>query len=200
MRVLSIIEALIYCSAACFAMYRATCELIITINESEPSSISMERFAEQYQGQQWIQVRGRVAVEQRFVRQSNHQAHRDKNLIYITVPIVPEHWEQVDPVHVVATFGPIPRNQLDSWDKRWSGRSVARVDGQLRPSPFRDPQSMFPELSLGDPFVVINEGTEPKNAFTMTMFFALMVVTAWIAVVKIRRLLKARRVNGAKVI
>ena len=202
MRYVKIAEVLLYLVGFCFGAYRATQELTISAKEKTPTRFTADRFAKQYQGQQWISVTGRVAIEHKFVRQSTHQAHRGKNWVYITAPIVGRDWDQETPVHVLATFGPMARREIPRWEQRWKPPVPAvpalrrSVRGQLRPGGFRDLASMFPGIQFGEPLVTINEGTEPKGGASMVFFLVLMVVMGWLMAAKIRRLWRARRLTA----
>lgn len=190
MRYLALFAPLVYLCGFAFAAFRSVQEIYVATTESEPTSFTAKKFAQDYQGQQWISVAGRVALEHRFIRPSKIEVHRGKKLAYISVPVVPLDWQPTQPVHIIATFGPMPQAEVDAWSRSMAMDPSHKVQGQLRPGGFRAPASMFPDVTLGKPLVVINEGTEPNNAATMSLFLVLTVVLGWVAARRIYRLVR----------
>jgi hypothetical protein len=156
-----------------YGLFRGIQELRIALTETEPTQFTAADFAERHQGEQWVQVRGRAAVEHCHVQPSFDKAHKGKDLIYVYVPVVPETWDPSQPITIAATFGPMPNRRFADW-KEGMGKGPHTVQGQLRPGGVRDPQSWFPGLRIGPSLVFINEGTEPKGVGGMVFFILLM--------------------------
>lgn len=186
MRYLNAVELVLYLVACLFGGYRAVQEIHIARTETAPSEFTADNFAQQYAGQRWVRVVGRVAVEHRHVRRSRHQAHRGKSFCYVTVPVVGKDWNPAQPVHVLATFGPLLPWKVDQWAEGF--KFPKSVQGQLRPSGFRDPAGMFPRVTLAPKPVVINEGTAPNHVLAMMGFLALMALGGGMALRRLRQL------------
>jgi hypothetical protein len=182
-------KLLVYFAACCFGGYRGISEIRIALTESKPTSFTAANFPRQHRDEQWVEVIGRVAVEHQNVQPSPYRVHDGKNLVYVMVPIVGEDWEPEKPVHVLATFGPMPALSVAPWLLS-IGRVPKPVQGQLRPGGVRDPQAMFPNLLISKSYVIINEGTKPKHAFAMAGFLSLMVVSGWLFASQIYSIVK----------
>lgn len=189
---LSLIKLVMLVLATIFGAYRGVQDLRVALGEPEPAVFDAETLREHYDGQQWVAVSGRAAVEFMYVRPSKHRAHADKDLAYIHVPIVGAGWDPSDPVHVVATYGPMPRAQGDSWRPP---ELELTVTGELRTAPLADADAMFPELELGDPLLVINEGTQP-DAKASIFFLAIMFVAGGMAISVLIQIIRERRASS----
>ena len=187
-RFLEVFKLLIYLVACLYAGYRGISEARIALTETKPAVFTAGNFAQQYQNEQWVEVLGRVAVEHKHVQPSNYKPHQGKYLAYVTVPIVPDRWTAEDPVHVLATFGPMSQSSVEGWAKGVA-EQPQRVRGQLRPGGFRDPHVMFPNVTLSPTHVTINEGTSPKHVGSMMAFVGLMIFAGGLFLSNIRSLL-----------
>ena len=79
-------------------------------------------------------------------------------------------------MHVLATFGPFTRAELEGWPEE-----AARLEGAggiIRPVPLDD--APFDALTLGEPRVVINVGTAP-DLMTASLFSGLMLLGGGLA-------------------
>lgn len=143
-----------------FGLYIGVRDLRVALVEDEPTRFEAATFAERYDEQQWVEVRGRVVVEHLIVEPSDNRVHAGRALSYVTAPVVAPDWDPTRSVHVLATFGPFTHEEVAAWSRDVA--SVERVRGQIRPVPLRDGPERFAPLELGAPLVVINEGTEPS--------------------------------------
>lgn len=153
-----------------------TRNLVLALRETEPTRFEIADFTETYAGQDWLDVRGRVATEHAYTRESTNSAHRGKNLSYVNVPIVADGWDSATPVEVVATFGPIASDQPIDWDALTGGEDA--VSGVLRTGPVPMPDALVPGLSFSDSVVVINVGTEPSPPVVSGVLTSLMILVA----------------------
>ena len=190
-RFLQASEMLLYVVACIFGGYRGISELRIALAETKPTAFTAADFATRHQGEQWVRVVGRVAVEHRDVRPSPYEVHKGKGLAYVTAPVVANDWEPTQPVHVLATFGPMPQMGVDAWSRTMSV-GPRPVEGQLRPGGVRDPQAMFPQLRVSPSYVIINEGTKPNHWGTMALFSALMLVSGGLFAKRLRAAFKEK--------
>lgn len=184
-RLFKIGELLLYLVACCYAAYRGAMELRISATETQPAAFTAADFAARHRGEQWVRVVGRVAMEHRRVQPSPYEAHEGKNLAYVTAPVVAPDWGPQQPVEVLATFGPISQASVEAWSQSLPA-TPQPVEGQLRPSGFRNPQEMFPRLRISPSYVVINEGTRPNRIGAMIGFLTLMVAFATLLAWRIR--------------
>lgn len=159
-----------------FGVYLGVRDLRVALSERAPAVFDAASFAERYEGQRWIEVRGRVAVEHRAVRASRSSAHAGQGRSYITAPVVGAGWSEGESVHVLATFGPFTRAELEGWPEE-----AARLEGAggiIRPVPLDD--APFDALTLAEPQVVINVGTAP-DLMTASLFSGLMLLGGGLA-------------------
>ena len=160
MNVLSYVKLAMLALGCVFGLYIGVRDLRVALVEDKPTVFEAATFAARYDEQQWIEVRGRVAVEHRVVEPSNNRAHAGRDLAYIMAPVVASDWDPKRPVHVLATFGPFTGEEVTAWSRDVA--AVERVRGQIRPVPLKDGPKLFAPLELGAPLVVINEGTKPS--------------------------------------
>ena len=186
---LSLLKLILLVIATIFGAYRGIQDLSVALGEPEPAAFDAQILHKHYEGQQWVAVSGRAAVEFMVVRPSTHRAHADKDLAYIQVPIVGEGWDPREPVYVVATYGPIPRAEGNNWQPP---ELELTVTGELRTAPLPDADAMFPELVLGTPLLVINEGTQP-DAKASLFFLAIMFVAGGLGISVLTQIIRERR-------
>ena len=189
----SLLKLVLLVIATIFGAYRGIQDLSVALGEPEPAAFDAQTLHERYEGQQWVAVSGRAALEFMVVRPSTHSAHADKDLAYIQVPIVGEDWSPSEPVYVVATYGPIPRAEGDRWQPP---ELELTVTGELRTAPLPDADAMFPALELGTPLIVINEGTQP-DAKASIFFLAIMFVAGGLGVSVLTQIVRERRASAS---
>lgn len=175
---LSYVKLVMLAIGCVFGLSIGVRDLRIALVEKEPTAFEAATFAEHYHDQQWIEVRGRVAVEHWNVELSDNRAHAGRGLSYVTAPVVALDWGSTRPVHVLATFGPFTDEEVTAWSRDVA--SVDRVRGQIRTIPLEDGPKRFAPLELGAPLVVINEGTEPSLGATL-LFSGFMLVFGGLA-------------------
>jgi hypothetical protein len=161
----------VYAVGAAFGTWRVVHDLATTHAEAAPTVLQMDRFADGYRGQQWLDITGRLAVGEHVVRPSGSKVHQGKSLVYIYVPLVEPDWQPRDPVRMVAVLGPVPAAQAEQVVR---GRaSQPSVNGVLAPAGAFDAKRLFPSLNLADPVRFLNEGTAPIDR--ETGYFLLVV-------------------------
>lgn len=147
-------------------------DLRVALTERTPTRFAAEHFAARHDGEKWVEVQGRVALEYASSEASTHRSHVERELAYVTAPVVAHDWTPSQPVHVLATFGPFTRDELAAWSREVA--QVEQVRGELSPVPLPHADERFAGLQLGEPLVVINEGTEPNLAAAL-LFSGLML-------------------------
>ena len=104
-------------------------------------------------------------------------------MVYVNVPVVPNEWTADTAVHVAATFGPMGPGEVEAW--KAEAREFVEVTGQLRPVSLPKASERM-RVQLGEPFVVINEGTKPQKTEMLfflgivVMFGGLAIHTLWV--------------------
>ncbi len=164
-----------------FGVYKGLQGLSVAINEPEPTELSAAEFAPAYDGQQYLRVRGRLAMEHLGLKPGT----RDR--LNPRVAVVGPGWTPDQAVHVVATFGPVEPAELDRWRSE-TGRLDA-VEGQVGTHP-KIAEELAP-LRLADDVVVVNHGTAPQLG-PMLFFFGLMAVGSFLFVGTLRNILRER--------
>jgi len=162
--------------ACAFGAWRAVQELSIHYSEKEPTAFTAARFAEEYNGQHWLRVEGRLAVEYAHVQVSNYEHHEGKDIVYLTVPLVSADWKQTDPVHVVACYGPMPHGAVAAWQSDRARRSSNVATGTIRPLGGGRTDFFFPQLTFTNPVVFINDGNEPDAPALMYVFLGICLL------------------------
>ena len=165
-----------------FGLFIGGQDLVTSLSEGAPSVFTVAEFANRYDGERYLEVHGRLAIEhQAVVPSRSGRSGRD-----VYTPVVEPDWDPARPVWIVAVGVPDGA----------AGGSVA--DGVIRGTrrrgalaPIRDELS---SLQLADDFVAINTGTEPGGLAGGLFFFGLMLLGAAIAwSVILADLAKARR-------
>lgn len=155
-----------------FGLQRAARELSIAAQEESPTRLSVDHW-EQYQGQQWLTVDGRLAVERAVIRGASDKVNRAKGNVYAYVPIVPTENGAGEPVHAVAVIGPLPAAQASHILQGRAG--PATISGQIAPEGVYDHARLIPGEQLDPKAVFVNENTRPIGGAGMWCFFQLML-------------------------
>ncbi len=135
-------------------VYLAATELSASLRESSPTQVQSERFADEYRGQRWLHVDGRLLPKYANVVKSDNDSAK------VHVPIVPLDWKPDQAVHVVGTYS-MPCSRVDDWIQDKSHSPKCTLQGYVPPgSPFHY-SAMFPTLHFEEPVVYINEGGSP---------------------------------------
>lgn len=188
MDLVSRIKLLMLACVSPFALWLAWGELSTALAERAPTKIAADSFANDYHGERWLEVAGRVAVE--------HARHeKNKNGRYITAPVVANDWTSRDPVHVLVSWGPLTSPEIASWPGDVA--ELTSVRGMLRGGLAPKGEPEFGGLEMGEPFVHLNEGGEPNlwGSVFMALLFGLGALASGGFVVSE---LRARRVpDGA---
>ncbi|EDM78149.1 hypothetical protein PPSIR1_34567 [Plesiocystis pacifica SIR-1] len=168
-------------------------DVYVALSEKQPTRLEAHEFGARYGGEQWLEVRGRLAVEHAHLRRSTHDAHVDENLGYLHVPVVAQGWRPEDRVEVLATFGPVDMNAAPDWEQLCPGPSC--VTGQVRRAAMKDLDTRFPGLRFRDPPVIVNVGTEPSPPLLMAGFTLFMLICALFAGTTLAHELRSRRTS-----
>jgi hypothetical protein len=192
MRYLGAIEPALCVIAFVFGAWRGAEELHTTLTEKSPTPIAIEKFAADYRGQRWLEVRGRLAVEHRQVESSRHEAHVGRTLHYVRLPVVPERWQPADPVQVVGVFGPFTLEELDAWVKQRADHPIGEVVGVTRTDVYNF-SHLFPRLRPAASVVYVNSGTTPAGLHNMAIFLGICAVSLVLLIRRVRREVGARR-------
>jgi hypothetical protein len=160
MRYLAAVKPLLLLVAALLGVFISARQVYVSVMEKQPTEFTAENFAAQYTGQQWIRVKGRLAVE----AQAMMPSHRAGGPASVYIPLVPENWQPQDTVHVivapqVAGAGNFP------------GRVT--VSGVVRPLGGLRYGYVFPRLKFASFIVTINENSQPLPPWGMGIFLAL---------------------------
>jgi hypothetical protein len=137
-------------------VYIGARNLAATLFEKSPTRIQAERFAEDFRGQRWLHVEGRLLPEYAWWHESNN------GFVNVDVPLVPLDWKKDQPLHIVRSFS-IHGSELAAWkDKtaRSPQYSLTGLTGPLGPMRYWD---MFPTLKFEEPVVYINDGQSPDS-------------------------------------
>ena len=187
MNILRLIGCLLVLGGCAFGAYRAVTGINISLSEKEPTKFEIETFAQSYNGQQWVEVTGYLALEQQDVRESTYKHHAGKGYYYVKVPLVGEDWKPSDPVHVVACYGPTTGPIGEE-------PQPTAIRGQVSPGGW-DAGKIFPNLKLVEPAIWINEGTEPSGPAGMIAFLVICLIgialALWLGIGAIRKMSRA---------
>lgn len=96
--VLSHPKMLFLAFGAPWIVYIGARDLYTTLFEKTPTQIRADRFAEDYRGQRWLRVEGRLLPQHAHVKASNN------GNVNVDVPLVPLDWDSDQPVHIVRSF------------------------------------------------------------------------------------------------
>jgi hypothetical protein len=146
-------------------VYLGARNLGTTLFERSPTTIQADRFAEEYGGQRWLHVEGRLLPDYTHVQPSNN------GFVNVDVPLVPLDWTRNQAIHVVRSFS-LHQSELAAWiDKteRSPRYSLTGLQGPLGPMRY---QSMFPMLKFEEPVVYINDGRSPDSPYLSLIFLA----------------------------
>ena len=156
-------------------VYLGARNLETTLFEQAPTHIQADRFAEDFGGQRWLAVDGRLLPEYARWHASNN------GFVNVDVPLVPLDWKPDQSVHVVRSFS-IQGSELAAWrDKtlRSPRYSLTGLTGPLGPPRYWD---MFPTLKFEEPVVYINDGNTPDSpimSLFMLAFGGFLLVGSW---------------------
>jgi hypothetical protein len=178
-----------------FGLWIGIRDLRVALTERTPTHFAAESFATSHDDETWVEVQGRVAVEYASSEASTHRSHVERQLVYVTAPVVAHDWAPSQPVHVLATFGPFTRDELAAWSRE--GGQLEQVRGELSPVPLPHADERFAGLQLGEPLVVVNAGTEPNLAAAL-LFSGLMLGFGGLAGYLLVQVLRDMRASASR--
>ncbi len=156
-------------------VYLGARNLETTLFEQTPTTVQADRFAEDYGGQRWLHVEGRLLPEYAWWHASNN------GFINVHVPLVPLDWKEGETVHIVRSFS-IQASELAVWKNKTaqsSEYSLTGLQGPLGPMRYWD---MFPTLQFREPVVYINDGGTPDSALLGLFLLAVggfFLIASW---------------------
>jgi hypothetical protein len=163
--------------ASPFFIHIAWRNLDTVLSEQRPTPFQAERFSDDYRGQRWLHVEGRLAAEYADVKVN----YQNKEFSHVHVPLVPLDWEPDQVVHVVGTFS-MRNSEVDRWIEktlRSPQHTLTGMVGPLGPMRYGD---MFPKLRFEEPVVYINDGGTPGDPtfnFLFLGFTIVLLVGSW---------------------
>lgn len=149
-------------------------DVMTALRETEPTRFTIDELADDYAGQHWIAIEGRIAREHAQLEPSDHEAHRDARLGYVHVPVVGERWDGSTSVGVIATFGPVDMAAPIDWAALCPSEPC--VVGEIRPVPLDDLAGRFPGVPFAAEPIIVNVGTEPSPPLLMGGFTLFMII------------------------
>jgi hypothetical protein len=184
MRYISLIKPSLMLVAALVGIFFGGRQVYIYLTEKQPAVFTAENFADQYSGQQWVSVTGRLAVDSRSVMPGRGR------FASLYVPLVPPDWQRQDPVHVVVGVDGVAAGGVDAWAQGGAARDQVTITGMIRPLGGLNYPYVFPRLEFARPTITINENTSPIPPVGMSIFLAICLVLAAISGFWIVRLLR----------
>ena len=168
--------------ASVFFMQRTWSDIRIAATEKAPTPLNVDRW-NQYQGQQWVEVEGLLAVDRAVIMDATDKYNRAKGSVYAYVP---------GPVHAVAVIGPIPGYSVRQALDHRAGPAV--IKGMLAPAGVYDTARLFPGQQLDPKAVFVNEGTAPVGGTgSYVLFFFAFALTAFCILIISRDIIQWRR-------
>ena len=160
-------------------VYIGASNLYSTLSEGSPTHFQAERFADEYRGQRWLTVEGRLLPEYAWWHASNN------GFVNLHAPLVPLDWKPDQTVQVVGSFS-MQGSEVNSWKAKTARSPKYTLTGMMGPlGPMRY-WDMFPSLHFREPVVYINEGGSPDSPI-MSLFslavggFFLVCSWKWLA-------------------
>jgi len=155
--------------ACALGAVRFGAELITAWREPAPSAFSLDAFPQNYKGQRWLQLTGKLAVQKTVLGVAGDEVNRAKGNGYAYVPLVSHAWKDGDPVHVVVTFGPWPVGRRMDKVRQLGAAGDVTITGEAGPG--MDRERVLPGMALGTPFVWVNDHGAPHgDAFMIGLF------------------------------
>ena len=185
MRFLVLIKPSLLLLGALFGALISARQVYIFLTEKQPAAFTAENFAAEYAGQQWISVKGKLAVESRSLMPGRG------NFANLYVPLVPADWQRGEPVHVVVGVDGVPPGGVDAWAQRAAAQDEVTITGMIRPLGGLNYSYVFPRLKFAAPTVTINENGAPQPPVLMGGFVAICAVLCLFAGWRIATVLRA---------
>jgi hypothetical protein len=151
--ILSHYKAVLLAAVGPFGIYFALMGLKTTFFERAPTVIQIDRFKEDYHGQLWVQIDGRLLPEY------EDWAPAGKDKICVFVPLVSAAWKKGDAVHVVCILE-MPRSNLGSWKDETADSPNYSLTGLDQGSN----DSLLRNVKLEEPVVWVRQGETPRPA------------------------------------
>jgi hypothetical protein len=153
-------------------------DLITVWREPAPSAFSLDSFPQNYKGQQWLQLTGKLATQKTALGLAGDRTNGNG---YAYVPLVSHDWKDGDPIHVIVTFGPWPLGQRMDKVRQLAANGDVTITGQVGPG--MDRERVFPGMAVGIPFVWVNDHTAPEGGVFAIGFFLVCVIACALCVI-----------------
>jgi hypothetical protein len=137
-----------------WCLYKAGVQIHTALNEESPTQIQADRFAEEYRGQQWLRIEGRLLAEYAVAKTNDYGS------LNVDVPLAPHHWQPDQPLHVVCSFAFRTKQEFDAWKEKILRSPQYTLSGVVIPSPRYE--KMFPSLQIANPVVFVNDAETPN--------------------------------------
>ncbi len=158
-----------------FLVYIGATNLHSTLSERSPTHFQAERFADDYHGERWLTVEGRLLPEYAWWHASNN------GFVNMHVPLVPLDWNPDQTVQVVGSFS-MQGSEVGSWKAKIARSPKYTLTGSVGPlGPMRY-WDMFPTLHFRKPVVYINDGGSPDPPIISLFLLAVggfFLIASW---------------------
>lgn len=161
------------------------------LNEAWPTNIAMQAFPQSYDGEYWLRLTGRLAVEHRQV--TTQRRGRNEETLVTYVPLVAPDWDVRQPVHAVAVFEEYTEPQFRKWLQNYEPGRVTVTGVVSRNGAF---SARFPNLEEGSPCVFVRHGRSPKSIGDL-MGLTAVLLFIWLIVHKLKKWLTPAKPEAA---
>ena len=145
-------------AASIFLMYVFSRDLMISLRESIPTPIRIDRWKTDYRGEQWLKLSGFADLSLGVMTSTD----------IAFVPVVAENYKKGDPIHAVIVTSPQRMQQF---------RGDVTVEGVIARSGTYDMRSIMHRNSIDNDVVCLNEDTQPDGiGFPLIMMGVAMVL------------------------
>ena len=173
--------------ACAYAVWRCATDEITARRETSPTEIRMAEFEQDYDGQQWLRLKGRLDLAKSFTPPGERLGARGNRPVQLWYAMRGESDAPGDPVHAFVLMRP---DEAVATAKS----TTPTVTGQ---QVFFDPDKVFPGVRRGEPFVMIQSGNTPGKpgvGLGLGLFFAaILAIAVWAEVRAVRQYLSSRR-------
>jgi hypothetical protein len=187
MRWAKMVEPGLYAVAGVGLIWYIFAYFIPPLLQSEPARYSVDTFAADYRGEQWLEVTGFVALDH-LKTSSSHGTMKGKAHI-VSVPLVPRDWKPTDPVHVCVRFDDVPIHNFEAWKQGKRNRPI-RVAGRIQTlggPPYND---LFPRLTFERPTVNVIADYDPDPLWVIGIMLVVGLLYAYFGGKCVLRLLR----------
>jgi hypothetical protein len=186
-RWLKMIEPALYVVAGVGLIWYTFAYFVPPLLQSEPARYSVDTFASEYRGEQWLEVTGFAALDH-IQTSSSHGTKKGKAYI-VSVPLVPRDWKPADPVHVCVRFDDVPIHNFEAWKQSKRNRPM-RVTGRIQTLGGPNYSGLFPRLTFAPPTVNVISNYSPDPWWVIGIMLLVGLVYAYFCGKCVLRLLR----------